>query len=225
MENFDISEGVKLYNDGQFAEALMFFLNVAEAQTPEEATELSYYKGLSAIKLENYDVAIEALEQVVTTCEDAEKINQCRLLLSVAYAKTNRTQLAEAELNFLKRSESKNTAELFNALGFIAFEKGEVKNAIDYYEKVLAEDPENTTAMNGLGYILADSDIDVSRALVLCKQACEAKPDYPPYLDSLAWVCHKLKLSNKAKDLITKAKKMLPENKFVQKHYDEIFNS
>lgn len=223
MEEFDISEGVKLYEAQKFSEALGFFLK-QEAGTRDVATELAYYEGLCYMKLENYALAIEALEQVVTSSQNTKKIDQCRLLLAIAYAKTGRVKLAEIELKHLEKSNSDEDAtELLNALGFIAFEKDDVALAIEYYEQVLSLEPENVTAMNGLGYILAETDKDLTRALMLCRKACDAKPNYPPYMDSLAWVYHKLNFPNEAKSLIEKVKNALPENTLVQRHYDEIF--
>lgn len=223
MPNFDISKGIKLYNEENFADALAFFLTV-EATTSEDASELAYYTGLTAIKLKKYETAVDSLEQVVIGSQDEKKIQQCRLLLSLAYAKTGRLQLAEAELKFLNTDEEQETSELLNALAFLAYEKGEAETAIAYYEKVLEKEAQNLTAMNGLGYILADCNRDIPRALMLCKQAVDAKPSYAPYLDSLAWVYHKMKLNNEAQSLIQKVQKMLPENKTVQSHYDAIFN-
>lgn len=224
VADFDISEGIKFYEEGNFEKALSFFLNFRDPDTPEEASELAYYLGLLAIKRADYELAVNSLEQVVTTSMDAKKINQCRLLLSLAYAQTGRLKLAEAELSILQNTESENSTELFNALAFLAFERKDTEKAQEYYEQVLAEDPENSTAMNGLGYILADSEKDIPRALILCRQACDAKANYAPYLDSLAWVYHKMKLHNEAKKLIEKAKLLLPENAIIQKHYNEIFN-
>ncbi|MEL3909137.1 MAG: tetratricopeptide repeat protein [Treponemataceae bacterium] len=224
MKEFDISKGVKLYEAENFAGALGFFLQ-QEADSLEEATELAYYEGLCYMKLEKYALAIDALEQVVTSSQDAKKIDQCRLLLAIAYAKTGRIKMAEVELKYLEKAYvgDEDGTDLFNALGFIAFEKGDAELAIEYYERVLSSEPENTTAMNGLGYILAESDKDLTRALMLCRKACDAKPNYPPYMDSLAWVYHKLNFPNEAKSLIERVKKVLPENTLVQKHYDEIF--
>lgn len=224
MKDFDITEGIALYEKNEFTHALTFFLT-QEASNREETAELAYYLGLCYMKLENYEAALEALEQVVTASQDAKRIDRCRLLLAVAYTKTGRVKLAEVELKHLENSASSQaeSSELFNSLGFIAFEKGETEKAIEYYEKVLSIEPANITAMNGLGYILADTDKDLSRALTLCRQACDAQPDYAPYMDSLAWVYHKLNFPNEAKKLIERVKKMQPDNKTVQKHYAEIF--
>jgi tetratricopeptide repeat protein len=223
VKDFDITEGVALYEKKEFATALSFFL-MQEAGNREETAELAYYLGLCYMKLEKYEPAVDALEQVVTASQDAKKIDRCRLLLAIAYTKTGRVKLAEIELKYLENAAAEvDRSELFNSLGFIAFEKGDAEKAIEYYEKVLKADSGNVTAMNGLGYILAETGKDLSRALSLCRQACDATPDYAPYMDSLAWVYHKLKFPNEAKKLIDRVKKMLPESELVQKHYAEIF--
>lgn len=223
MGSFDISKGIYFYEAGNFAESLEFFLNFTEINNLTEATEVAYYLGLSAIKLEKHELAIEALEQVVTSTQDSLKINQFRLLLSIAYSKTDRLILAEKELQLLQSTQAEKTSELFNALAFIHFEKGDAENAIKFYENVLSEDPENITAMNGLGYILAEKNLDISRALVLCKQVCDKKANYAPYLDSLAWVYFKMNFTSEAKKIIEQAKRLLPESKIINEHYNKIF--
>lgn len=226
MVDFDISRGIKFCAEGRFEDALDFFFNCPEPENAEEASELAFYSGLCYIKLEQYEAAMNALEQAITACKEKAKVARARLLLSFAYTKTGRLKLAEEELRILDHSETDQNEALAvqNAIGYLAFEKGDVDRAIECYEKVLEVSPKNVTAMNGLGYVLADTNQKLPKALTLCKQAVEANPDYVPYLDSLAWVYHKMNFPNEAKKLIQKVKEMVPNDEIVKKHYDEIFN-
>ena len=229
MKEFDLSTGIALYNEQKITDALTFFLSAPESKTVEDATEKAYYLGLCYTKLGSYEQALEFLEQVVTSSQDEKQIFQCRLLLSVAYAKTGRVKLAEDELKLLEREISSNSAnsdkaDLYNALGFIAFEKGEVQASIDYYEKVLKVQPNNTTALNGLGYVFAETNQNLSRALSLCRQATDAKPNYAPYLDSLAWVYYKMHFNHEAKKVIKQVYESMPNDEIVKKHYNEIMD-
>jgi len=113
-------------------------------------------------------------------------------------------------------------AQVFCSLGFIAFEHGKRDEAEDWYEKALALDGSSTTALNGLGYVLADGGSDLTRALTLCKKACDADPENPAYLDSLGWVYCKLGLENEARTYTRRARDHAPDNEVISRHLSEI---
>jgi len=64
--------------------------------------------------------------------------------------------------------------------------------AVVWLEQLLAREPENHTAMNNLGYILIDRNIDAKRGLALVEKALVHVPDEFSYLDSKAWGLYKL---------------------------------
>lgn len=57
---------------------------------------------------------------------------------------------------------------------------------------ILSEDPENASALNALGYTLADHNTRVDEALVYIKKALEIRPDDPAVMDSMGWVHFRL---------------------------------
>lgn len=57
---------------------------------------------------------------------------------------------------------------------------------------ILQQDPENSTALNALGYTLTDRTDRHDEALVLIERALALKPGDPFYLDSLGWVYYRL---------------------------------
>jgi predicted Zn-dependent protease len=63
--------------------------------------------------------------------------------------------------------------------------------AVVWLEQLLAQESENHTAMNNLGYILIDRDIDVKRGLSLVEKALTYVPEEFSYLDSKAWGLYK----------------------------------
>jgi tetratricopeptide (TPR) repeat protein len=54
--------------------------------------------------------------------------------------------------------------------------------------KIIAADPDNTTALNALGYTLADRTARYKEAKALITRALELQPDEPAILDSMGWV-------------------------------------
>ncbi len=58
--------------------------------------------------------------------------------------------------------------------------------------QVLTIEPNNSSALNALGYTLTDRTDRHKEALLLIQRAVELKPDDPFYLDSLGWVHYRL---------------------------------
>lgn len=216
----ELKEGVNLYNKKDYQEALVFFLSVSTEDALIKI-EISYYIGLIYSRLSEYEQALEYLEQVVTASKDIAKVYQCRLILAFIYANTGRTRLAEFELSKLIEA-GYESVQVFSSLAYVYYEHQETEKAIDYYEKALKAAPENSTALNGLAYILAETDRDLTRSLFLCKKAVEKQPENPAYLDSMALIYHKMDLPSEAESYITRAKEKLPNNKIILKHFEMI---
>lgn len=216
----ELKEGVDLYNKKDYQEALVFFLSVS-TENDLIKIEINYYIGLIYSRLSEYEQALEYLEQVVTASKDIAKVYQCRLILAFIYANTGRTRLAEFELSKLIEA-GYESVQVFSSLAYVYYEHQETEKAIDYYEKALKTAPENSTALNGLAYILAETDRDLTRSLLLCKKAVEKQPENPAYLDSMALIYHKMNLSSEAKSYIIRAKEKLPDNKIILHHFEMI---
>jgi len=67
-----------------------------------------------------------------------------------------------------------------------------ITTAVVWLEQLVAQEPENHTAMNNLGYILIDRNIDAKKGLALVEKALTYAPDEFSYLDSKAWGLYKL---------------------------------
>lgn len=77
-------------------------------------------------------------------------------------------------------------------LSNIAVAEDELDEAEEWLEQVLDEFPEDAGAMNDLGYLWADADKHLDRALDMIQTAVEHDPKNPAYRDSLGWVLYRL---------------------------------
>ncbi|MDR0324108.1 MAG: tetratricopeptide repeat protein [Treponema sp.] len=214
-----IQEGVKYIRLKNWNDALKEFLSIDTSEfAHDEKIELAYYLGLCYAKLEKYEDALNYLEQVVTSEHDIIRVFQCRMTLAYIYILTKRVKMAEYELNKLK-SIGLESPLLFNTLAYAAFLQKQYKNAIDLYEKTLEIDTNNATAMNCMGFILADTGIDVMRALRLCRKAVDSKPQNAAYLDSLGWAYYKSGEVVEARTWLRRAIELAPEEKEIQMHF------
>jgi tetratricopeptide (TPR) repeat protein len=213
-----LQEGIRLFRMKRFDMALQELLRVkGDKFTGEESSELAYYLGLCYTKLARYEDALLYLEQVVTSGGDVLRIYQCRMTLAYIYVITNRSRMAEFELRRLQNNGFESV-QLYTTLAYAAWLQKNYKNAVDLYEKALDMDENNTTAMNSLGYILADTDMDVLRGLRLCRRAVDKKPQSPAYLDSLGWAYFKNGELLEARTWIRRALELAPHEKEIREH-------
>lgn len=215
-----MKNGIKLYRKGSYADALIQFLEHPAGEVSTNL-ELAYFIGLCYARLERYEDALVYLEQVVTADTDLARVYQCRILLALVYSLTGRTRLASFELQ--KTIEAGyESPQVYCSLGYVAYENGSSEEAITWYEKALSLDESNATALNGLGFVLADTGADYTRALTMCKKALDADPDNHAYLDSVGWVYHKLGFEQESLIFTQRALKKAPNNLIIQKHLKEI---
>ena len=78
-------------------------------------------------------------------------------------------------------------------LGATCERKGDYAQAEQYFQKSLQLSPNNTEAMNYLGYMWAEHDMKLDQARELIEKAVKAEPKNTAFLDSLAWVLFKQK--------------------------------
>jgi tetratricopeptide (TPR) repeat protein len=111
----------------------------------------------------------------------------------------------------------------------IAFELGTVfdkakkfADAESVFRSVLARDPENATALNYLGYMLAERGERLDESVSYLKKALELEPDNGSFLDSLGWAYYKSDKLDLAEQNLKRAADQLRTNSVIQDHYGDL---
>ena len=217
-----LKEGIRLYRLKRWELALAELLQVnSERFDSDEAGELAYYLGLCYTKLQRYDDALLYLEQVITNYKDPLRMFQCRMTLAYIYVVTQRNKMAEFELKRLANNGFES-AQLYATLAYAAWAQKHYKQAVDYYEKALDLEPLNATALNGLGFILVDTDMDLIRGLRCCRKAVDLKPQNAAYLDSLGWAYYKNGEPLEARTWLRRAMDAAPHEETIKRHYKTV---
>ncbi|GAB1481306.1 tetratricopeptide repeat protein [Treponema sp.] len=213
-----LREGVRLYRSKRYDIALGELLQVdSSLSDDDDNAELAYYLGLCYTRLSRYDDALLYLEQVVTSGSDILRSYQCRMALAYVYSVTGRSRLAEFELKHLI-DKGYESVQIYSAMGHAAWTQKKVDGALDYYRRALDLEGENPTALNGLGFVLADSEQDPRKALSLCKKAVDYKPQNPAYLDSLGWAHYKNGNIPEARTWLRRALDLAPRQMDIKAH-------
>ncbi|MFP4429859.1 MAG: tetratricopeptide repeat protein [Spirochaetaceae bacterium] len=217
-----MEKAVALLKAKRFRQAIQALLDV-EVE-PEERSLVSYYLGLSYTHLGKFDEALLYLEQVATGDIDFPFQFQSRMILGYIYTVTRRPRLAEFEFKRLLADGFEST-KVYSALGHVLYAQGKSEAGIKALERALELDEDNATALNSLGYILADEEVSLEKALDYCKRAVSLRPGNAACLDSLGWIYFKLRRLSEARSYLRKAKELDPGNEVITGHLKTIIEA
>jgi tetratricopeptide (TPR) repeat protein len=96
-------------------------------------------------------------------------------------------------------------------------------DAEQQFKKVLASDPEHASALNYLGYMLADQNTKLEEALGYIKRAVDLDPANGAYLDSLGWAYFRLGKYEQAEDSLLKASQKINTDPTVLDHLGDLY--
>ena len=214
-----IDKAVAEYKAGDYEAALV---TLAGATVDEDDyLDLAYLLGLCYTRMQKYDEALLYLEQLVTSGVEDARIAQCRFSLAYIYSVTGRSKLAELELKKLLE-EFGESARTFSVLGYAFWAQGRKQEALEAYKKALTLEPNNKSALNGCGYVMACLDTELPKALRYCEKAMAADPENPAYADSLGWVHYKMGKIESAARFVGKAARKFKGHPEIASHVDAI---
>lgn len=113
--------------------------------------------------------------------------------------------------------------ETYAMLGDCCYHQGEYERAWRYFEKSLHADSNDIGTLNNYAYFLAERGEQLSKAERMSMKTITAEPDNPTYLDTYAWILHKLGRDKEALPYIERALKLSDDDsETLKKHYDAI---
>jgi len=212
----NIKEGLKLYKEKHYDQALYYF----DEENPLEHPINAYYMGLSHLCLEHWDETLELLDVVLLKDEDLLRILHCQILKGFVLIQQENWSGAETWLRQVVL-EGTDSSQVQSLLGYALFRQGRRVEGLKHLNQALKMDPTNMNVMNSLGYLLAEEGVHLSKALGLVRKAHFSDPENPAYLDSLGWVLYKMNQPVQAQTYLEKAlkKKSHPQ---IQIHLEEL---
>ncbi|HEX9651662.1 MAG TPA: tetratricopeptide repeat protein [Cyclobacteriaceae bacterium] len=107
-------------------------------------------------------------------------------------------------------------------LGDAYFELKEYQKSDQFFETVIASDPDNNSALNNYSYYLSLRKANLNRAKELSSRLIANNPDNPTYLDTHAWVLFQKEEYEEARKIIEKAIRSPNANAIHFEHYGDI---
>ena len=90
-------------------------------------------------------------------------------------------------------------------IGDIYHEMGKDGKAFKYYRRALKYDGDNAMVLNNYAYFLSLLDKKLERALAMSTRALELEPSNATYVDTRAWVLHRMGRNEEAKSVMSQA--------------------
>lgn len=135
-------------------------------------------------------------------------------------ARENKLAAAQQVIEEALRQMPESTA-LRYARAMLAEEQGDLDLLESDLRRIIAEEPDNATAMNALGYTLANRTRRYEEAYTLISQALALQPDEPAILDSMGWVLYRMNRNEEALEYLTRAYAAFPDPE-VAAHLGEV---
>lgn len=142
-------------------------------------------------------------------------------LLVMVLVRQNRWN--EAEKLVVKIQDKKVKAEVLLALADIAYLQRNWEKAKQVYRQVIEIDPENATALNNYGYLLAELGERLDEAEKMIRKALKLRPNEPAFWDSLGWVYFQRGEYKEALRWVEKAVKAQPYDAELRYHLGMIY--
>ena len=142
-------------------------------------------------------------------------------LLAVSQRQVGDLSAAETTANKLRALAPEDVRGLY-VIAQIRDAKGDAPGAERALRDLLAKDPVDATALNYLGYMLAERGERLEEAIELVQRALKVEPANPSFLDSLGWAYYRQGKLDLADPPLTEAAGKLPRSSVVNDHLGDL---
>lgn len=157
------------------------------------------------------------------TADDYDDYLRIAGLLINAGRGTEAVSAAQKALALVPAGAERPAVQALLVLSSAQDRAGDFKGSEESLRQVLAKDPDNATALNNLGYYLAERNERLTEALAFIERAVRAEPDNASFIDSLGWTYFKLGKLEEAERYLSDAAKRRPNSAAIQEHLGDLF--
>lgn len=201
--------------DGKNSEALVWFDRVTRGSLRFDAAAA----GISLlIKDKQFEEASERLSRLRARSSD-EKMRA--LLLEAEFYNEQKQYIKAFDLLSKAIEEMPDQKELLYTRALVSERIDRLDVLEQDLRRILAQYPDDVSALNALGYTLADRTERYEEALVYLEKALELQPDEAVIIDSYGWLQFKLGNYEKALEYLQKAYSKQQENE-IAAHLAEV---
>lgn len=145
-----------------------------------------------------------------------------RAILAQSYQSDDEWEAASSAWRDLLEMQPNYTPASFG-LAFCREQLGDLKGAEEAVRDVLEREPRNADALNFLGYLFADYNMNLEEAEDMILQAVEIEPDNGAFIDSLGWVYYRLGRLEEARVQLERAVGLTNGDPVVHEHLGDVY--
>jgi tetratricopeptide (TPR) repeat protein len=153
--------------------------------------------------------------------------NDQEIYLDIAQVNERGRKYSDAEQAAVKAGQMAHAASdkemVWFLLGAIYEAEKKFDDAEQQFRKVLDENPNNASALNDYGYMLADRGIRLDEAASMIQRALKQEPNNGAYLDSLGWAYYKQNKLAEAEESLRKATDRDSHDPTILGHLAEVY--
>lgn len=190
--------GLELFMYDQYALAGEVFRAAIDDEDVKEKPRFYFYLS-GALEIDGRtDEALVAAEKVAKLRDDLPsfRIRPAWVLYHAKrYEEARRryqSLLSTYDANQTSPDARETARDIRYVLSNICASQGKQEEAVEWLEQILDEFPEDSGALNDLGYLWADRGEHLHRALQMVQAAVASDPDSAAYRDSLGWAYYRL---------------------------------
>ena len=116
-----------------------------------------------------------------------------------------------------------NSGDIFRKLGICYEQTNQTQKAETAFGKALELNPNDSGALNYLGYWWADEGRNLKEAMELITKAVQLYPENGYYADSLGWVYFKIGNTKKAVTWLERAVALAPDDAVIHDHLGDVY--
>ena len=142
-------------------------------------------------------------------------------LYATALRQTNDLAAAEDIARRLRAAAPEDPGGMY-VLAQVLEAKKDFEGAERALRDILQRDPSDATALNYLGYMLAERGQRLDEAVDLVQRALKIEPGNPSFLDSLGWAYYQQGKLDLADPPLSEAASKMPNNSVIQDHLGDL---
>ena len=190
----------------------------ARAQALNPRIDLSSRRAAALI---NAGKAAEARDLLQPVAAKSDPDPMVLYLFAAALRQTGDLAGAEAAARRLSAAAPNDPRGLY-VLAQVLEARKDFEGAERSLREILQRDGEDATALNYLGYMLAERGQRLDEAVTLVQRALKLEPGNPSFLDSLGWAYYQQGKLDLADPPLTEAAGKLPNNSVIQDHLGDL---
>lgn len=207
------------FQEGQYEEVL-HDLQKIDPESVEDYEDALILQIRTLLELGEHEQAIEILEQALK--ENKEFSTDIYLLLAGIYQALDQEEVCLKIFHQALEVHPKDE-ELFYEYGLFLAYTDKQKSALKVMQDLLHLNPDHPGALNYIGYIWADKNINLNKAFLYLSRAKDLLPENASVQDSLGWLYYRLGKLDEAQQWIQQAAELAPKDPAILDHLAEVY--